>query len=498
MGLSRTAAALLALGGLARLVVGWLPATWQLERGPLVDDSFYYFVLARRMAAGELPSFDGEVLTSGFQALWAMMLVPLFAVTDDPWLPLHLAFTVQVVLFLVTGIGLHRLAVGWGQPGAGTLAVALWSLSPYVVEHAGNGMETGLATCLAAWAVVWGLSLARDPSASATTRFGLLCGALVLARVDGALLAAALTLPLLVRAPALAVRAGLVAVLVALPWFGWCFAISGSPLPESGAAVRQLSSLYAEVGVYGPAPYGSAAFVWDNLERLLRVVVVQPLVVGPLGYLAHWLRLPGALWVAVAATAAAAVLLSRRGGRLPAPVTGWAVALLLAYAVLVPGQWFYDRYTFVLVALLVPWTAALWSGWPALVRVLLLATTLAVFARQGQVLFAPSGMNTAGYARLVDVLPPGRLAVLQAGTIGYFAEQPIVAVDGKLHAGARQALAERRFGAWLAEQDVVGVCDPYPWLVDLVLQQGSVAGPAALKAVPLHRGDELIGLCALR
>ena len=47
------------------------------ETAIIQDDAFYYFTIARNVALGEGPTFDGVAPTNGFHPLWLLFLVPL-------------------------------------------------------------------------------------------------------------------------------------------------------------------------------------------------------------------------------------------------------------------------------------------------------------------------------------------------------------------------------------------------------------------------------------
>ena len=53
------------------------------KNGYLYDDSFYAFQIARNIAGGHGPTFDGVNLTNGFQPLYVAMLVPVFVLFCD-------------------------------------------------------------------------------------------------------------------------------------------------------------------------------------------------------------------------------------------------------------------------------------------------------------------------------------------------------------------------------------------------------------------------------
>jgi len=55
----------LATGLLLRLLIAWAPFSYLASRGPIVDDAFYSFSVARNIAAGNGPTADGIHATSG-------------------------------------------------------------------------------------------------------------------------------------------------------------------------------------------------------------------------------------------------------------------------------------------------------------------------------------------------------------------------------------------------------------------------------------------------
>ena len=61
----------------------------------LQDDAFYYFTIARHVAAGDGFTFDGLHRTNGFQPLWLFLLVPLFRLVPDDVLALRAVLVVQ-------------------------------------------------------------------------------------------------------------------------------------------------------------------------------------------------------------------------------------------------------------------------------------------------------------------------------------------------------------------------------------------------------------------
>ncbi|MFH1841774.1 MAG: hypothetical protein ABIF77_01070 [bacterium] len=58
------------------------------ETSLIADDAYYYFTIARNLAEGLGPTFDGLASSNGFHPLWQFLLVPLFRFGgDDLWTP---------------------------------------------------------------------------------------------------------------------------------------------------------------------------------------------------------------------------------------------------------------------------------------------------------------------------------------------------------------------------------------------------------------------------
>ena len=130
--LPRALVALLLVGLAVRLAVAWAPFDgYQVEQGPLVDDSFYYFQIARNIATGIGPTHDGAAWTSGFQTLWMATLVPIYgAFPGNPTLPIHLALTLQALLAGLSALLLFRLGRHLAGPTAGVVAAGCGSSLP--------------------------------------------------------------------------------------------------------------------------------------------------------------------------------------------------------------------------------------------------------------------------------------------------------------------------------------------------------------------------------
>jgi hypothetical protein len=225
------------------------------RNGFLYDDSFYAFQIARNIAHGIGPTFDGVHLTNGFQPLYVGLLVPIFLFAgDDPALPVHLALVMSVLFTMATALLLYRLIARRASLVAAGVATVAWVVSPIVTRQSANGLETALAVFMLALVLTWYLEKIRAfdrPARRSCAILGALLAGAFLARADLAFLALAMTLDylLVLRARRAAPgwgrglsTAALVGALVCAPWLLYGTLAVGQPIPESGRATRRSST----------------------------------------------------------------------------------------------------------------------------------------------------------------------------------------------------------------------------------------------------------------
>ena len=212
------------------------------------DDAFFYFGVARNIAAGAGSTFNGVDLTNGYHPLWMAVLVPLFAAFSGRSV-LVAVVVVSTACFLVSARLLDLLARRSGHPAAATLCAL-----PLLVAGATgpsfwfSGMETGLLL-LGLLTLAWVSARpggALDPAGSrrAALLAGVVMAATVLARLDAVFPLLAVGTLMVVRWRRRPLREVLllvatVAVVPALVLIGYLTAsrrLFGTPLPVSGQA----------------------------------------------------------------------------------------------------------------------------------------------------------------------------------------------------------------------------------------------------------------------
>lgn len=203
------------------------------------DDSFYYFQIARNIARGLGPSFDGEELTNGLQPIWCAVLVPIFAWIEDPSLAARtgcaLSLTFYCAAFLLFARLLRPLVGPW--PSALACSAALLSEPMHRLGMAGMDFSLNLLLLLLSVAAFLRMGKRDLPlPARVPLLVGTTVGVFCIQRPDTCVIAILLTLPVLMRRGGLRDSALLLAgsLLIALPYLGlsqWAF---GAPMPVSG------------------------------------------------------------------------------------------------------------------------------------------------------------------------------------------------------------------------------------------------------------------------
>ena len=137
--------ALMSIGLLIRLYISWLDIELLFQKC-LVDDAFFYFGIAKNIAAGNGATFDGSIMTNGFHPIYALLLVPIFWFSlENPEIPVHVALTILSVFNVLTGYVIFLIVRKIAGRIAGLFGAFLWLFNPFVILIALNGVEVGVA-----------------------------------------------------------------------------------------------------------------------------------------------------------------------------------------------------------------------------------------------------------------------------------------------------------------------------------------------------------------
>jgi hypothetical protein len=393
------------------------------------DDAFYYLQVARNVATGSGSTFDGIYPTNGYHPLWCWLLVPLHLLIRDPGLAMRCA---AALWFLIAAAVPAALAwVVRPRTGtAGALIAAACCLHPFLVLHLQrpSGLETPLFALLLLLFV--GAFERRWPPLA----LGALLGAVILARMDGALFAIATAAILATRRrwrELALVTLG--AAIVAGPSLAWNTIAFGSPMPISGRVVR----VYEEKA---PTP------ARDEIPTLLGRYAIEG--TAPARWIGASGTVGGVLLLASAtALIAAALLRRRREGSFDA-LGLLALGSVVHFAVYALWFWaggeeaLFRLYYFMPEGLLlaaacgtvVPARSARWlaPSVASLMTVYLALACRASFAQAPQAREPMTRHHLYGWVR--DNLPEDAvLAMLGSGRLGYFSGRRVINLDGLIN-----------------------------------------------------------------
>lgn len=504
---------------------------------PLPDDAFYYFVLARNLASGNGLSISGNgIATTGFQPLWAGLLALLESVAGgfDPQARILVAQSLGAILGVAAAALLFLAA--WrltGDDRPALLAAGAFLLSPQIVKHNLNGMETSLALLGLGFLIVVGLNFSPlHARRGMAFLVGAGCGLTILARIDLAALVGLLTVWWVVKVARggrgwdRLISVGLGIGMALAPWFFVALRTGSGLIPESGQAVRNLTLLLHDLPLMGfveslreaPEVFLSVylRYAIEFTSAWVRQVpVLLPLTLPIFAWLpanaAEDVTAGLALLLAIGAGLAAAR--SRHRLLREAVLLGEGLVLLLtaAYATVVLGPWFFQRYAapagVVVNLLLLAGLAMLISRSRASISIYRLAAfgiavgfTLMIWEGNyrwivaGKAAVPDDGFHRAAQAIEARLPAKARVGVFSAGLIAYSVPQPIVALDGKVNRLARQAMREGRMFEYVCSDGIEYVAD-WEKMIDRLLIRRSdgwqVANLSLLETIRVDDGNDI-------
>lgn len=493
---------------------------------PLPDDAYYYFSLARNAAQGKGWVVAGTPLrTTGFQPLWAFILTILWnALRSLPsgrlialgqGVALAAGMATAALLFVLV----RRLT---SRTGPALLAVGSFLFSPQIIRHHLNGMETFFPFLgVTALSLVFTALPRGRIKPWQVLAVGLLCGILILARTDMLVWVAAACLIYGLSGWS-TMRVGsvqpflfglglfVVGMLIPLlPWWAYSLRLGAGLIPESGEAVRVLSLLHQHLPVESPIvalvrdPQFYLSYYLRNAVRFFgawgrQVPLLLPAALPMYGFLGA--RTADAVMTVVGLLMMVASLFwawRREDRRLLHLLSFWWTALLaltLAYAVVIQGQWFYHRYAAPVgltanLALLVMLfkirsdvkTKRLLIG---AISAMLVASYAALISAGSYrwLVEGPSSVPDDGFYRasryISSELPAtARIGAFQGGLLGFYTQQRVIPLDGKVNGDARQALVDMAMFEYVCTLELDYIADWQKQIENLLIRRSASWDP---------------------
>lgn len=424
----------------------------------MTEDGYLMLTIARNMAIGlGMTVSDGTIATNGVQPFATFLFALAYLATGGDKLAglihIHLisAAIGLAAVFALRAFAARCLSPHDRNPLWPWLAAALWFLSPLLLAHSMNALETGLYTLMILVTLLQFhrvLDLGTALPARQSLLLGALCGLTFLSRNDAVFLLVAIfstwglhaLVALRMSLGAVLARlvpAGLLSVLISLPWLVNNAVKFGSIVPISGSA----QSIDAGLGDNAPLLSGK---IFELLFPMLPVpggLETQAPVILGLGVVA----LVTIFW--------AARRVYRCGGTIAlvmAAYAGHGVALALYYGFFFGAAHFLSRYLAPIAPLLIVATlivlldlAKRLAGVRAqrvVAGVGLASLALCLVLVGAKLLRGEQGhFQVVGWVQ--ENVPKGTwVGAIQTGTLGYWHDRTIN-LDGKVNP---EALAARR------------------------------------------------------
>jgi len=192
LGLMWTLKVVVGLIAIFPLSFAFRPARWVVDH-PITEDGYYALTVSRNISEGKGTTIDGSTPTNGFQPLFVLACVPLFALAGhDRILAIRLVLGLSWVIYIATAVLMGQIVRDFLGSGdelrkrlAPWVAACLYLSAPLILIDHFNGLETG--SLLFLYALAWRFhQLNWEKSLWKSVLFAILLGLIVLARIDAA------------------------------------------------------------------------------------------------------------------------------------------------------------------------------------------------------------------------------------------------------------------------------------------------------------------------
>lgn len=460
-------ASIVGAGIIIRLIFALLPLQTHLL--VLEDDAWMVTTIARNWAMGQGITADGITPTNGFHPLYPLTLgaIPYLLAPDN----LALGFTANLLICALLASAvmwpLWHLLKHWMNWQAGLFGLILYGLNPTLVRLTVNGMETSMALLM--WVTTLLVAVKIDPKKlSHNLGLAVLTAAMILTRLDGALLFAAIAAARLIWAWR-AKRIGrelpmltsyvVVTFTLLVPYFWRNLTVFGSFSPSSGKALTYLHSYVNSYALSNGLDgwYVNSAISMEVLGRsVVGAAICLAIFAAFVGFWVGrqlWLGLPLLLYLPIPLVYYGYMMQQDN----PRHFVPWslAVIILLAWA---------------LAAMLQRLPSISYLAVPAMIAGLLVVQTLDSSRFWQEKETAPSQSQPTMYQAALwmrDNLPSDALiGAKNSGIYQYYSGHHVLNIDGKLNNDILEVYDQRRMLDYLREKGVTHLIDQEGTMAD--------------------------------
>lgn len=253
---------------------------FRLDRFFLPDDTYYTLTIARNIAAGCGPSMNCELLTSGFQPLISVLLIPIFFITDDIYNPIYFAITISAIFGMLSNLIASLIFYKITNSILGAILFSIFLITnSFLIDNNFNGLETSLACFLCLLVIYRTLILEKNDKLISFVFLGFIIGLSILARIDSSILAffVGLYVTLKFSFDRFMIITTTSFVSVSPVWI-YNFLNFGTVIPESGRAVKVITdyhkSLYLNNDTILKKSINSFNIFGDNVPIFLSILLI--------------------------------------------------------------------------------------------------------------------------------------------------------------------------------------------------------------------------------
>src|SRR3989338_9407708 len=146
------------IGLIIRVYLSLLPIDTMISKF-VIDDTFVSLRISENIVNGLGVSFDGVILTNGFNVLQMLILIPMQYFFQDLIIPLRIFLILSSVFNVLTAVLIFKIVKKYTNNLAALFSAVLWLFNPIGIFISLNGIEGGLYCFFIALSVYYYLNI---------------------------------------------------------------------------------------------------------------------------------------------------------------------------------------------------------------------------------------------------------------------------------------------------------------------------------------------------
>lgn len=239
--------------------IAYLATDW------FVDDSYYYLQTAWNFKKYFYFTFDGLNQTYGFQPLWMLISTLISFIAPDKIIFFKSVLIFSAFLYLICGILIYQITIRIIKGKLKYLPSIIWYLNPDLVQTFNSGKENLIAIFILLLILLILFKLRNQKSKFSFIALGILCGLIILTRVNSLVLILLIIIFLFVNKNYLSSKVDILyfiipLILVVSPWLIFAYLNYNTIFPTSGTV--KLLGAQSSILIYLERIYSFGDVAW--------------------------------------------------------------------------------------------------------------------------------------------------------------------------------------------------------------------------------------------